>query len=240
MSLEAIKPNHKPVWFHLFFWQAMDFWEYSLAAMCITPNPSADEPIATDVTRCAPTPQNFSISFSVTVTTLALATVMSNLARSDPRLSFWPGWHSELFCRWARLGHMFPLGSALCSPLTASLMRELGPTASSSNGNKSLLVITQATSKWSRKGDFGRVADCSYNIQLLTYYCQWCSLLSYKIHLLAPCLPFHSCGCGLWENWHTRRFHGWLLWWHRERHMSNTPNGIPDKKEFWSLMWVQE
>lgn len=166
-----------------------------------------------------------------------------NLAMPDPRLRFWPGWHSELFCRWANLGHVFPLGSALCFPLAASLMRvrEFGPTVSSSNGNKRLLVIAQTGSKCSRKGDFfGRAADCNHGIQLITYCCQWCSPLSYRSHLLAPCLPFHSCACGLWENWHTRRFHGWLPWWHRERHMSNTPNGIPDKKEFWSLTWVQE
>lgn len=111
----------------------------------------------------------------------------------DPRLRFWPGWHSELFCRWANLGHVFPLGSALCFPLAASLMRvrEFGPTVSSSNGNKRLLVIAQTGSKCSRKGDFfGRAADCNHGIQLITYCCQWCSPLSYRSHLLCSLPPF--------------------------------------------------
>lgn len=165
MSLEAIKPNHKSGWFNSFFWQVLVFWEYDLVARCITPNPSLNEPIATDVTLHAITPQNISISFPVTVTTLALAAAGRELSHAaDPRLSFWPRWHTEeLFCRWANLGHVFPLGSALCSPLAASLMRarELKPTAKSSNGNnKRLLVVTQADSNQSRKGDFfDRAAD---------------------------------------------------------------------------------
>lgn len=179
MSLEAIKPNHKPGWFCSFFWQVLVFWEYDLVAICITPNPSLIEPIATDVTLHAITPQNISISFPITVTTFALAAAGRELSHvADPRLSFWLRWHAEeLFCRWANLGHMFLLGSVLCSSLAASLMRarELEPTANSSNGNnKRLLVVTQADSKQSRKGDFfwQSCESETCNMQLVTYCCQ--------------------------------------------------------------------
>lgn len=183
MSLEAIKPNHKPGWFCSFLWQVLVFWEYDHVVICITPNPSLIEPIATDVTLRAITPQDISISFPVTVTTLALAAAEREFSHvADPRLSFWPRWHAEeLFCRWANLGHVFPLGSVLCSSLAASLMRvqELEPTANSSNGsNKRLLVVTQADSKQSRKGVFlwQSCGSQARNIQLVTQCCRCCSL----------------------------------------------------------------
>lgn len=159
MSLEATKPNHKPGWFNSFSWQVLVFWDYGLNAIFITPAPSLNEPIATDVTLHVVTPQNISISFPVTVTTLALATAARERSHvGDPRFRFWPGWQTEeLFCRWANLGHMFPWGLTLCSHLSASSMsvRELKPPTNSSNGNnKRLLVITRLTQNRVEKGIF--------------------------------------------------------------------------------------
>lgn len=63
-----------------------------------------------------------------------------------------------------------PAGMGTLPHLAVSSMRvwELGPAASSSHGNKDSLSLARLAQSAVEKGIFGRAADCSHNIQLIT------------------------------------------------------------------------